>query len=222
MSTLLLRIAAPIQSWGVESKLNTRGTEREPTKSGIIGLIASALGYSRNQSLDQLNELKFGVRVDQEGKLVHEFQTAHVQKEKGYRLSNRYYLCDAVFLVGLESNDIHLLEEINSALKEPRYPLFLGRRSCPPTLPISLGLRNESLEVSLKNEDWLASEYMRRYENGHLRIYVDGDVTDGVQMDLPLSFSPFERKYRIRHIKNCGYVDKKNIKIEHNPFKELG
>ena len=42
MATLLLRLAAPLQSWGSGSKFNIRSTEREPTKSGVIGMIAAA------------------------------------------------------------------------------------------------------------------------------------------------------------------------------------
>ena len=43
MPVLLLRLAAPLQSWGVESKFDTRRTLGYPTKSGVIGLVASAI-----------------------------------------------------------------------------------------------------------------------------------------------------------------------------------
>ena len=39
MATLLLRLAAPLQAWGSDSKFETRKTNREPTKSGVIGLL---------------------------------------------------------------------------------------------------------------------------------------------------------------------------------------
>ena len=68
MSTLLLRLAAPIQSWGID-KFERRGTERIPTKSGVIGLVAAALGRRRNDQIEDLNALRFGVRIDKEGKL---------------------------------------------------------------------------------------------------------------------------------------------------------
>ena len=47
MATLLLRLAAPLQSWGSDSKFETRKTDREPTKSGVVGLLAAALGLPR-------------------------------------------------------------------------------------------------------------------------------------------------------------------------------
>jgi len=67
MSTLLLRLAGPLQSWGVDAKFDRRGTERAPTKSGVIGLVAAALGRLRNESVEDIQALRFGVRVDREG-----------------------------------------------------------------------------------------------------------------------------------------------------------
>ena len=47
MSTLLLRLAGPLQAWGNDSKFETRRTGREPSKSGVIGLLAAALGKKK-------------------------------------------------------------------------------------------------------------------------------------------------------------------------------
>ena len=44
MSTLLLRLAGPLQAWGCESKFEKRRTGREPTKSAVVGLLAAAMG----------------------------------------------------------------------------------------------------------------------------------------------------------------------------------
>lgn len=79
MATLLLRLAAPLQSWGADSKFEIRKTNREPTKSGVIGLLAAALGLARDddQALQRLNGLRFAVRVDQEGQLLRDYHTAN-------------------------------------------------------------------------------------------------------------------------------------------------
>ena len=143
MSVLLLRFAAPLQAWGSSSKFDIRTTEREPTKSGVIGMIASALGIQRNaenadDELKKLNEMRFGVRVEKEGKLIKDFHMVRKienRKMTASYITDRYYLSDAVFLVAIESDDTELLKKIESALQRPVYPLFLGRRSCPPTLP---------------------------------------------------------------------------------------
>ena len=64
MATLLLRLAAPMQAWGSRSKFDDRDTEAEPTKSGVLGLCAAALGIDRADPIDDLTRLSFGVRID--------------------------------------------------------------------------------------------------------------------------------------------------------------
>lgn len=74
-AVLLLRLAGPMQSWGIQSRFSHRDTAREPTKSGVIGLLCAALGRSRQESVDDLAALAMAVRVDREGLLAREFQT---------------------------------------------------------------------------------------------------------------------------------------------------
>ena len=138
MATLLLRLAAPLQAWGADSKFETRKTNREPTKSGVIGLLAAALGLRRDESegLARLTGLRFGVRVEREGQLLVDYHTAKTQDEKNSYVTYRHYLQDAVFLAGLESEDAALLQQLQDALQHPAFPLYLGRRSCPPA-PLS-------------------------------------------------------------------------------------
>ena len=100
MGTLLLRLAAPLQSWGEDSKFETRRTRREPTKSGVIGLLAAALGRRRYEPLDDLRGLRFAVRVDQEGELLRDFHTARNEKTAyvTIELQTVYRQTDARFL----------------------------------------------------------------------------------------------------------------------------
>lgn len=164
MATLLLRLAAPLQSWGADSKFETRKTNREPTKSGVIGLLAAALGLRRDDAagLARLNGLHFAVRADREGSLLVDFHTANREEDrkkgKAPYVTYRHYLQDAVFLVGLESEDTALLQELETALKHPVYPLYLGRRSCPPTLPLCLGIRAGELLDTLRAEPLLVKK----------------------------------------------------------------
>ena len=145
MATLLLRLAAPLQAWGADSKFETRKTAREPTKSGVIGLLAAALGLRRDETepLTRLAQLRFGVRVEREGQLLVDFHMARNEEKDRSYVTYRHYLEDAVFLVGLESKDTALLQELAEALTHPVFPLYLGRRACPPTLPLCLGLREQ-------------------------------------------------------------------------------
>lgn len=211
MSTLLLRLAAPLQSWGINSNFDTRSTERYPSKSGVVGLLAAALGIRRDEEekLIPLNGLRFGVRVDKEGTLLRDFHTAHSAKSS--YVTHRYYLADAVFLAGLESDRESFLGELDEALRHPAFPLFLGRRACPPTLPLSLGIRaGIDLREALVQEPWQAPAwYQRRAFNRQardkqpelLRILMDVSPEErgaASLRDVPESFSPYHRKYGYR------------------------
>ena len=46
---LLLWLEAPLQAWGFDSKFGRRETLAFPTKSGVLGLLCCALGYSGEQ-----------------------------------------------------------------------------------------------------------------------------------------------------------------------------
>lgn len=223
MSTLLLRLAAPMQAWGSDSRFEIRRTGREPTKSGIIGLLAAALGRSRADSVDDLCRLRFGVRVDQEGQLLRDFHTAH-QGDKTAYVTERYYLCDAAFLVGLESEDRVFLQALERALRSPAFPLFLGRRSCSPTMPIALGIREGSLLDELKQEPWLVSPWMQRQyrEKPLLRLMTDigyGGRKMGMQRDLPITFHISARSYAYREMEE--HVPIAPPDVRHDPMAEL-
>lgn len=77
---LLLWLEAPMQSWGADSKFGRRDTQIFPTKSGIMGLLCSALGAGGQQfellaefaTLNQTaisfvrTNLKAGLRIKQD------------------------------------------------------------------------------------------------------------------------------------------------------------
>jgi len=209
MSTLLLRLAAPLQSWGVASKFDTRDTAREPTKSGVIGLLAAALGRSRTEGLEDLNALRFGVRIDQPGTSLRDFHTARLNKKDPPFVTTRYYLADAVFLVGLEGED-NFLQELTVALQNPVFPLYLGRRSCPPVGELVLGLRERDLQQALEEEPWQASEWFqeqKRLEPVKLTIVCDAQANEQrafLRRDLPVSFDQRQRRYGFRMVRDTA------------------
>ena len=220
MATLLLRLAAPLQAWGADSKFETRKTNREPTKSGVIGLLAAALGLRRDESegLARLTGLRFGVRVEREGQLLVDYHTVKTQDEKNSYVTYRHYLQDAVFLAGLESEDAALLQQLQDALQHPAFPLYLGRRSCPPTLPLCLGLRQCSLQEALQTEPPLCP-------GRHWRLVLDADPQEpgaAVQRDVPVSFDPHHRQYGYRSARELWLTISDGPEITgHDPFREL-
>ena len=220
MSTLLLRFAGPLQAWGADSRFDVRRTNREPTKSGVIGLIASALGLRRDAPLDELNRLRFGVRVDREGVLLRDLHTVRKDKNTSY-MTTRYYLSDAVFLVGLYSDDEALMQRLEHAVRNPAHPLFLGRRSCPPEGRVCLGLRQMPLEETLKSEPSLIPpKPSKSDEPQRVRIVLDDPRGTARLNDLPVSFSPYNRQYAYRAAREMWNTFPSND--AHDPMLELG
>lgn len=209
MAVLLLRLAAPLQAWGGSAKFEVRTTQREPTKSGVIGMLAAALGRKRDADISDLAALRFGIRVEREGRLLRDFHTAHSEDGKASYVTERYYLSDAVFLAGLESEDAAFLEMLAHALEHPVYPLFLGRRSCPPTLPLLLGIHEGTLMKVLHDAP-------KTEDTSSMRIVCDA-AGDGVPVqDMPISFSPLHRQHGFRMVQ-----EEIIFSDEHDPMAEL-
>lgn len=194
MSThvLLVRLAAPLQSWGVASHFSHRDSHVRPSKSAVVGLCAAALGRDRTDAVDDLASLVFGVRADHPGTPVRDYHTVgagrfplrprdvitdhrraaavaasmeaadgpgfghhelagwygapkkitadpvsgtlvSAELSRTAMITERWYLSDAAFVVGLQHQDPALLEEIAYALEHPKRLLWLGRKSCPPS-----------------------------------------------------------------------------------------
>ncbi|MFC6987169.1 type I-E CRISPR-associated protein Cas5/CasD [Streptomyces cirratus] len=175
-----------MQSWGGPSRYNRRDTQPRPTKSGVLGLLAAAAGRPREASLTDLLGLDLGVRVDQPGSLLRDYQTVSdhrglplpssqvnakgMQKKtspaKYTGVTQRYYLQDAVFTVALRGPSA-LLTTLDHAIRHPAFPLFLGRRSCPPTGPLSLGVHPDAeLTSVLESVPWQAAPHHRSRVRG--------------------------------------------------------
>jgi CRISPR system Cascade subunit CasD len=208
VSTLLLRLAAPLQSWGTLDRFGIRTTDTEPSKSGVVGLVCAAMGVPRNdeRTITELGRLAMGVRVDREGEQLRDYHTAGGGKFAGkpHRVydaklrrpvhtvpTERYYLVDASFLVAIEGDAI-LLERARDALRAPVWPIFLGRKGCPPAGPVLV-----SLEASP------ASECLRGWARdddatvGPLRLVVESGPDGRPRDDVPICFEPrrFGRRY---------------------------
>ena len=181
----------------------------------------------------QLNQLRFGVRVDQEGSLLVDYHIARRvkpsarasdDKETSY-CTWRHYLADAVFLVGLESGDAAFLERLAAAVQAPAFPLFLGRRSCPPTLPLCLGIRPAGLEEALRREPALTPAW-RKPQGSAIRFVLDADPDEAgaaVRRDVALSFNPAHRQFGFRAVKETVDSQPREAEEEtrHDPFAEL-
>lgn len=209
MSVVLLRLEGPLQAWSAQGKLGLRDTEREPTKSGVIGLVGAALGMPRDddEHLAELAALRMAVRVDRAGILLHDYHTAGGGMFRGapYQVfgtgkgdavpTHRYYLQYASFVAALEG-DAPLVTRLADALASPRYPLFLGRRSCPPSVQpligVVLGNRRAALAIAPLADEADPAPY---------RMVIETDAGEGdARNDVPLSFAAAERRYGRRYV----------------------
>jgi len=212
MSTLLLRLVGPMQSWGTTSRFDQRDTGKEPSKSGVIGLLAAALGIDRGNwaDVEPLVYLAMGVRHDRPGVPKRDYQTAqHIisadrKKVHETAVTTRDYLADAAFLVGLESEERVLLERVQAALRDPFWPLALGRRSYVPSESVWIddGLQDAPLRDVLTRWPWIASP--RKWEGPPEKLLASFESMDGsgvLRMDQLLS-SFADRRFGSRFVRS--------------------
>lgn len=201
MPTLVLRLCGPMQSWGTDSRFDSRDSGSEPSKSGVLGLLCAALGIDRSDwlQLQPMCQWKMGVRVNEPGELRIDYQTAQLKPGNAKTdtvQSRRQYLADADFYVGFESEDREALAAAWDALKDPHWTLCLGRKAFPPSHSIWLenGLQDKELRQALIDVDPIESE-------GALTLSLETEERQyGERWDQPIAaFS--ERRFGPRRVK---------------------
>ncbi|MFN8469228.1 MAG: type I-E CRISPR-associated protein Cas5/CasD [Caldilineaceae bacterium] len=204
MNVLLLRLYGPMQSWGVQSKFSIRDTGMEPSKSGVVGMLCAALGRPRRAAVNDLAALRMGVRVDRPGILRYDYQTASDVLRAGGGIkptepSRRYYLADAAFLIGFESDELALLHQLDQALAHPVWPLCLGRKSFVPSISVRVsgGLQvDTSLQGALTAYPRLVPP--RKGDGELLRLVIEDSMGDAARLDQPVSFAL--RQFALRRV----------------------
>ncbi|KKW67378.1 CRISPR-associated protein Cas5 [Lampropedia cohaerens] len=228
MATLLLRLQGPMQAWGTTSRFDERDTQLEPSKSGVLGLVCAALGRDRAEPVDDLAALRMGVRVDREGVPMRDYQTIGGDRDlkrqrqavrtasgdfrKDPIVSPRFYLSDAVFLVGLEGEQA-LLERIHTALRQPCWPLALGRKSFVPSLPVHLpdAVVQAPLEQALAQWPLLVDPKANAL-TVTLRVVLEHPTEGAVRLDQPVA--PFaQRRFGPRFVKSVTLT----VEVKHVP-----
>jgi CRISPR system Cascade subunit CasD len=226
---LALWLEGPLQSWGERARWTVRDTATEPTKSGVVGLLAACLGWGpdRDREIAELAQsVVLGVRVDRPGRALVDYHTVGggqpptgvmsaagvvkrnaATKEPEVVVSRRVYLADASFLAVL-GGPPDLLDRLAAALGDPVWPPFLGRKSCPPALP----LLPERLMAADLEEALTRPPARLRLRTGErpperLRAVIEfqpGDEVDrtglrSIRQDVPLSF--VRRRYGARTVR---------------------
>lgn len=178
---LLFTLSAPMASFGSVSVGERRPTWDRPSKSQVIGLVAAALGIERSNETEQANlatGLGFAVRVDDAGRLASDYHTVQAAKDVEIRrwtkkngplrtradelacddlktiLSQREFrtdTCHTICLWRRDNAECPTVEEIASALRNPQFTLFAGRKAHPlmfPLLPNSEKRRHPILDAA--------------------------------------------------------------------------
>lgn len=163
---LLFRLHGALASWGEIAVGERRGSWSRPSKSAVLGLVAAALGIERHEEERQASlgtGYGFAVRVDAPGAPLRDYHTAQTAREVDIKklrktdarpltrrrelsvgkletiLSQRDYDTDALYTVALWTREGMLapLGDLRDALLRPHFTLYLGRKSCPPSLPLT-------------------------------------------------------------------------------------
>ncbi len=148
MEYLVIRIQGLMMSFGEGDHWDVRGTNKFPTKSFLIGIIAAGLGFSRNET-EKIREISQGVtfacREDKQPVFLRDFHTildtmkANGKKNDNAVISPRHYLSDGCYTVLLGLKGKHLKDTIVRSLTNPVWPPYLGRKSCIPSVPLFSG-----------------------------------------------------------------------------------
>lgn len=242
MKTIVMKFEGPLQSYGTSSHFEIRHSDPYPSKSAILGMIASAMGIRREETdqLADLGALRIAVRVDQIGHIFGDYHIAAKHKPNGVfernYVTRRYYLEDAVFVVAVEGED-GLVDQSYEALKKPYFQLFYGRRSCPVNYDFLQGIYTGGAIEQLHQQPWMAAEwYQRRMRQRKVRldIYADqaclpDEKQKSLRRDKPKSFSQLGRQHDFRFevqdhfvLENPCWISQKEIsETEHDAFAAL-
>ena len=202
---VFLRLAGPMQAWGERSHWGIRHTSDRPTKSGVIGIIGCAAGIHEDEKLRFIAQsLRMGIRVNKPGVVIKDYHTVvtgALSAEGGVKgtdgeaqtvLSERYYLCDADFLVALIGSE-DAVNFVARVLQVPVNPPYLGRACCIPSLPIiaAVGIY-DSLTDAL-------AEFPYEGKEPECVAWVEDQNGDVMRHDMPFNFHGrylprFERK----------------------------
>ncbi len=217
MKTILIKFAGPLQSWGTSSHFEIRHTDLYPSKSAVTGLIAAALGCKRGDDIiiSKLNNMDYAVRIDQEGNLLEDYQTAHKYKyipdavlERTY-VTRRIYIEDAVFVAAIGCAEEQWIDDIVLALEKPYFQLYAGRRSCPLLFDSYLGCVKGDVISALHDIPWQAADWYKKRshfdkeEKVGLHVYSDAGLLSTeksvrLRRDSIISISEKSRKYEYR------------------------
>jgi CRISPR system Cascade subunit CasD len=150
---LVFTLAASLGAMGDVAGHERRGSWTWPGRSAILGLLGAALGIRREDAQGQagLNGLQMAVAVFSEGVPLRDYHTVQTiptpaakrpdSRPDAFRkaglsvnttITLRDYRAGGVYAVAVWGEG---LERLAAALAKPVFTLYLGRKSCPLSMP---------------------------------------------------------------------------------------
>ena len=158
---LVFTLAAQIASFGGLAGHERRGSDSWPGRSALIGLLGAARGTRRDDDAGQtaLAALGFAVGAYATGVPLRDYHTVQTVPQKFKRpatraqalalagdqgdlntvITLRDYRCGVLFAVAVwdgNGDGGAMLADLQEALRQPRFTLYLGRKSCPLSSPV--------------------------------------------------------------------------------------
>lgn len=138
MPGFLLHLAGPMQSWADTGFGQLRGAGAFPSRAAVLGVVAAAEGVPRGDArLVALHDVfRVHVATVRPGQVFRDFHTVETKPGENRTLTSRDYHHDAHFVALVEGDDADEVGQAVAALRAPTFTSFLGRRSCPPAVPL--------------------------------------------------------------------------------------
>jgi len=112
-------------------------------------------------------------------------------------VSWRYYLCDASFLVAVQSTP-DVVASLSAAIRRPHWVVYLGRKSCPPSRPLLAGVGDfASIEAALAAQPFFVADDSTGATT-RVRAVLESTPAEGVRRSeeiLSRSHRPFAPRY---------------------------
>ncbi len=226
---LLFQLYGVLSAWGDQAVGGERPSSHHPSRSALLGFLAAAMGIRRDEN-DKLEELSrrchFAIKLHSPGHVLRDFHTTQVppaikkikhlytrrnelgESKLGTILSYREYRQDAlsVSALWLEENSEISLNKLLYNLTHPGFHLYLGRKSCPLSLPlnpqiisaenIKTALDNYEIDANIKILEQTASYFWEKTDN--MGCKADFHV---VRYDHPRSRQRWQFSSRLEYVR---------------------
>ena len=236
---LVFQIYGAMAAWGDIAVGENRRSAAHPTKSAILGLVAAALGIDRENEIVHnkiASAYGFGCKVISSGSLLIDYHTVQVPPQQrkavlptrkaelsaeklGTLLSSREYRCEAIYIIAVWLNNQSApfsLKQLYEALSCPTYTLYLGRKSCPPGLPLNPKIiEKRTLKEALDSQTDIEVILSNGIRLPETRLYYWEDISESglepeqqfERWDIPLSKKQWQFNPRIENL----FVENKEL-----------